>query len=175
MVRVLLLRVFLRRAIAAVAYVGVQRVPAATGRRSPSRSAGLPRLHDALARTSLNRCGPRPSGSTCRSRPAAFGEPEKAEFLVVVVNDGAGKTTEELFGSFTRGFTQGGAVVGRYDANGEVDGRQPTDASRRTAAGQQAGVCMWRADEPRGLRGWTWTARSRPREELTTRVYRAVD
>ena len=170
--RVLLLRVFLGAMIAAVAYVGVQaflqrpvEIPESVG--------GVARLHDALARNFAEQMRTDAERFDLQVETGAFGERGKAEFLVVVVNEGAGKATEEMFRSFTRGFTQGGAVVGQQERKGEVKGAGYRCVSA-VGGGQQAGVCMWRTDSHVGfvadLDGTLKTA-----QELTARVYRAVE
>jgi hypothetical protein len=158
--------------IAAVAYVGIQRVldrPV----EIPDSIAGVARMHDTLSKNFEVQMQTEAEKFDVDTQSAIFGNNGKAQFLVVVVDGSASETTDELFQSFVRGMTQGGVTVGTDKSQGELK-----DATYRcvgaSGGGVHVGTCMWRAEDHVGfvleLDGDVESA-----GQLTSLVYRAID
>jgi hypothetical protein len=167
----MLLRVIVGVMAAAVAYIGVQHFLSRSV-EIPESIAGTPRMHDALSKTFEEQMGTEAEKFDVQLEAATFGRSGQAEFLVVVVNEAALETTDQLFQSFARGFAEGGATVGADKSEGELK-----DASYRcvsaTGPGVQVGTCMWRADRHVGI-VLDLDSDLKSAEALTAQIYRAI-
>jgi hypothetical protein len=158
--------------VGAVAVFGVRTLLDGGAPALPDTIAGSPRMTDGMAQSFEDEMA-KQAGTFGLDVAAGIYGSSAPEFFVILVDDAAAETTDQLFDSFVSGMSQAGASV---DTNAGQSGPLG-DAEFRcvpvSAPGVNAGACMWRSESDVGivlqLNGGVGDTR-----ELLTTVHAAV-
>ena len=136
--------------VGALAVFGVRTLLDGGAPTLPDTLAGTPRMTDGLATTFEKQMTDEAGTYGLDIATGIYGS-STPEFFVILVDDAAVETTDQLFDSFVAGMSQAGATVDAAAGDSGPLGDAEYRCVPVSAAGVKAGACMWRGASDVGI------------------------
>jgi hypothetical protein len=136
--------------VGVVAVVGVRTLLDGGAPTLPDMLAGTPRMTDGLATTFEQQMSDQAGTYGVDIATGIYGS-STPEFFVILVDDAAVETTDQLFDSFVAGMSEAGGTVDRSAGDSGPLGDAEYRCIPVSAPGVKAGACMWRSDSDVGI------------------------
>jgi len=136
--------------VGAVAVIGVRTLLDGRAPTLPDTLAGTPRITDGLATTFEEQMNEQAGTYGLDIATGIYGS-STPEFFVILVDDAAVETTDQLFDSFVAGMSEAGAVVDISAGDSGPLGDAEYRCVPVSAPGVKAGACMWRSHSDVGI------------------------